>query len=410
MKNSLYDRDFYAWANEQAALLRAGQLAEADIENIAEEIETMGRSEKRELVNRLTVLLLHLLKWQFQPSLHGNSWRLTIEEQRYRLEDHLKDNPSLKVQLGQAMRDAYRLALIEAADAKPVSRAAHSRSRLSLCVRPSHESRFLAGVSMYSQALNTATGPADTSEAATRFQARIDAEERIEPNDWMPEAYRRTLIRQISQHAHSEIVGMLPEGNWITRAPTLRRKAALLAKVQDEGGHGLYLYAAAETLGVTREELVEQLLTGRAKYSSIFNYPTLSWADIGAIGWLVDGAAIMNQIPLCRCSYGPYARAMIRICKEESFHQRQGFEIMTTLARGSAEQKAMAQDALNRWWWPSLMMFGPPDSQSQHSDASMRWKIKRFTNDSLRQKFVDATVPQGHYLGLTFPDPALRFE
>ena len=226
----------------------------------------------------------------------------------------------------------------------------------------------------------------------------------------MPEAYRRTLVRQISQHAHSEIVGMLPEGNWITRAPTLRRKAALLAKVQDEGGHGLYLYAAAETLGVTREELVEQLLTGRAKYSSIFNYPTLSWADIGAIGWLVDGAAIMNQIPLCRCSYGPYARAMIRICKEELFHQRQGFEIMTTLARGSAEQRAMAQDALNRWWWPSLMMFGPPDSQSQHSDASMRWKIKRFTNDALRQKFVDATVPQGHYLGLTFPDPAAALQ
>ncbi len=261
---------------------------------------------------------------------------------------------------------------------------------------------------MYSQALNAPTGPADTSEAGAQFQARIDAEERIEPNDWMPEAYRRTLVRQISQHAHSEIVGMLPEGNWITRAPTLRRKAALLAKVQDEGGHGLYLYAAAETLGVTREELVEQLLTGRAKYSSIFNYPTLTWADIGAIGWLVDGAAIMNQIPLCRCSYGPYARAMIRICKEELFHQRQGFEIMTTLARGSAEQRTMAQDALNRWWWPSLMMFGPPDTQSQHSDASMRWKIKRFTNDSLRQKFVDATVPQGHFLGLTFPDEQLR--
>jgi ring-1,2-phenylacetyl-CoA epoxidase subunit PaaA len=262
---------------------------------------------------------------------------------------------------------------------------------------------------MYSQALSTPTDPGDTSEEAARFQARIDAEERIEPNDRMPEAYRRTLIRQISQHAHSEIVGMLPEGNWITRAPTLRRKAALLAKVQDEGGHGLYLYAAAETLDVTREELVEQLLTGRAKYSSIFNYPTLSWADIGAIGWLIDGAAIMNQIPLCRCSYGPYARAMIRICKEESFHQRQGFEIMTTLARGSDEQRAMAQDALNRWWWPSLMMFGPPDSQSPHSDASMQWKIKRFTNDSLRQKFIDATVPQGHYLGLTFPDPQLRY-
>jgi ring-1,2-phenylacetyl-CoA epoxidase subunit PaaA len=263
---------------------------------------------------------------------------------------------------------------------------------------------------MYSQALNTASAPADTSDAAARFQVRIDAEERIEPNDAMPEQYRRTLIRQISQHAHSEIVGMLPEGNWITRAPSLRRKAALLAKVQDEGGHGLYLYAAAETLGQSREELVEQLLSGRAKYSSIFNYPTLSWADIGTIGWLVDGAAIMNQIPLCRCSYGPYARAMIRICKEESFHQRQGYEIMLTLCRGTAEQKSMAQDALNRWWWPCLMMFGPPDTQSQHSDTSMRWKIKRFTNDALRQKFVDATVPQGLHLGLTFPDPALRFD
>jgi len=263
---------------------------------------------------------------------------------------------------------------------------------------------------MYSQALNTASAPADTSDAAARFQVRIDAEERIEPNDTMPEQYRRTLIRQISQHAHSEIVGMLPEGNWITRAPSLRRKAALLAKVQDEGGHGLYLYAAAETLGQSREELVEQLLSGRAKYSSIFNYPTLSWADIGTIGWLVDGAAIMNQIPLCRCSYGPYARAMIRICKEESFHQRQGYEIMLTLCRGTAEQKSMAQDALNRWWWPCLMMFGPPDTQSQHSDTSMRWKIKRFTNDALRQKFVDATVPQGLHLGLTFPDPALRFD
>ncbi len=228
---------------------------------------------------------------------------------------------------------------------------------------------------MYSQALNTPTTLADTSPEAERFQARIDAEDRIEPNDWMPEAYRRTLVRQISQHAHSEIVGMLPEGNWITRAPSLRRKAALLAKVQDEGGHGLYLYAAAETLGVSREELVDQLLSGRAKYSSIFNYPTLTWADIGAIGWLVDGAAIMNQIPLCRCSFGPYARAMIRICREESFHQRQGYEIMLTLARGTPEQKDMAQDALNRWWWPCLMMFGPPDSQSNHSDASMRWKI-----------------------------------
>ena len=264
---------------------------------------------------------------------------------------------------------------------------------------------------MYTQALNTAEmARPEASEALDHFQARIDAETRIEPNDWMPAAYRRTLVRQISQHAHSEIVGMLPEGNWITRAPSLRRKAALLAKVQDEGGHGLYLYAAAETLDVTREDLVEQLLDGRAKYSSIFNYPTLSWADIGTIGWLVDGAAIMNQIPLCRCSYGPYARAMIRICKEESFHQRQGFEIVMTLCQGSAEQKAMAQDGLDRWWWPVLMMFGPPDSQSQHSDTSMRWKIKRFTNDALRQKFVDATVPQAQYLGLTIPDPDLRFD
>lgn len=266
---------------------------------------------------------------------------------------------------------------------------------------------------MYTQALNQKDEPRDIpiledAEAATRFQARIDAEERIEPNDWMPEAYRRTLVRQISQHAHSEIVGMLPEGNWITRAPSLRRKAALLAKVQDECGHGLYLYAAAETLGVTREALTDQLLSGKAKYSSIFNYPTLTWADIGAIGWLVDGAAIMNQIPLCRCSYGPYARAMIRVCKEESFHQRQGYEIMLTLCRGSEEQKAMAQDALNRWWWPCLMMFGPPDAASQHSDQSTRWKIKRFSNDELRQRFVDATVPQAKYLGLTIPDPELR--
>ena len=260
---------------------------------------------------------------------------------------------------------------------------------------------------MYSQALNTKSEP---SIEDPRFQARIDNEERIEANDAMPDSYRRTLIRQIGQHAHSEIVGMLPEGNWITRAPSLRRKAALLAKVQDEGGHGLYLYAAAETLGVSRDDLVDQLLSGRAKYSSIFNYPTLSWADIGTIGWLVDGAAIMNQIPLCRCSYGPYARAMIRVCKEESFHQRQGYEIVTTLRRGTAEQKDMAQDALNRWWWPCLMMFGPPDTESQHSDASMRWKIKRFTNDALRQKFVDATVPQGHLLGLGFPDQDLHFE
>jgi len=268
---------------------------------------------------------------------------------------------------------------------------------------------------MYTQALNQrdtaapAIAPEDAA-ANARFEARVAAEDKIEPNDWMPEAYRRTLIRQISQHAHSEIIGMQPEGNWITRAPSLRRKAALLAKVQDEGGHGLYLYAAAETLGVSREELYAQLLSGKAKYSSIFNYPTLSWADIGAIGWLVDGAAIMNQIPLCRTSYGPYARAMIRVCKEESFHQRQGYEIMLTLARGTDDQKAMAQDALNRWWWPSLMMFGPPDAQSAHTDTSMRWKIKRFTNDELRQQFVDATVPQGHHLGLTVPDPALRFD
>jgi len=263
---------------------------------------------------------------------------------------------------------------------------------------------------MYTQGLQPVQAGPEPAEAAGRFQARIDVEEKIEPNDWMPEAYRRTLVRQISQHAHSEIVGMLPEGNWLTRAPSLRRKAALLAKVQDECGHGVYLYAAAETLGVSREAVVEQLLSGSAKYSSIFNYPTLTWADIGAIGWLVDGAAIMNQIPLCRCSYGPYARAMIRICREESFHQRQGYEIMLTLCRGTAEQKAMAQDALDRWWWPVLMMFGPPDSESTHSDASMRWKIKRFSNDGLRQKFVDATVPQGLYLGLTFPDPELRFD
>jgi ring-1,2-phenylacetyl-CoA epoxidase subunit PaaA len=267
---------------------------------------------------------------------------------------------------------------------------------------------------MYTQALNAADrAPAAVAEdprTLAAFQARIDAEERIEPNDVMPEAYRRTLVRQISQHAHSEIIGMQPEGNWITRAPSLKRKAQLLAKVQDEGGHGLYLYAAAETLGVTREELYAQLLAGKAKYSSIFNYPTLSWADIGAIGWLVDGAAIMNQIPLCRCSYGPYARAMILICKEESFHQRQGYEIMLTLCRGTDEQKAMAQDALDRWWWPSLMMFGPPDGDSQHSEASMRWKIKRFTNDGLRQKFIDATVPQARYLGLAVPDPELSFD
>jgi len=264
---------------------------------------------------------------------------------------------------------------------------------------------------MYTQALNTSDGDdrqVEDAARATAFQARIDADERIEPNDWMPAAYRKTLTRQISQHAHSEIVGMLPEGNWITRAPSLRRKAALLAKVQDECGHGLYLYAAAETLGTSREELVDAMLAGEAKYSSIFNYPTLTWADIGAIGWLVDGAAIMNQIPLCRCSYGPYARAMIRVCKEESFHQRQGFEIMLTLCRGSEDQKAMAQNALDRWWWPVLMMFGPPDKVSQHSDTSTKWKIKRFSNDELRQKFVDATVPQAQFLGLTIPDPGMK--
>ncbi|AUC95870.1 1,2-phenylacetyl-CoA epoxidase subunit A [Bradyrhizobium sp. SK17] len=263
---------------------------------------------------------------------------------------------------------------------------------------------------MYTQALNSSDGDERGVEdvaRASQFQARIDADERIEPNDWMPAAYRKTLTRQISQHAHSEIVGMLPEGNWITRAPSLRRKAALLAKVQDECGHGLYLYAAAETLGTSREELVDGMLSGKAKYSSIFNYPTLTWADIGTIGWLVDGAAIMNQIPLCRCSYGPYARAMIRVCKEESFHQRQGFEIMVTLCRGTAEQKAMAQNALDRWWWPVLMMFGPPDQVSQHSDTSTKWKIKRFSNDELRQKFIDATVPQAEFLGLTIPDPGM---
>ena len=269
---------------------------------------------------------------------------------------------------------------------------------------------------MYTQALDThgreplPAPAAEAAPAALHFQARIDADEKIEPKDWMPEAYRQTLIRQISQHAHSEIVGMLPEGNWITRAPTLRRKAVLIAKVQDEGGHGMYLYSAAETLGIARAEMFEQLLSGAAKYSSIFNYPTLTWADVGAIGWLVDGAAIMNQIPICRCSYGPYARAMVRICKEESFHQRQGFEIMLTLARGSPAQRAMAQDALNRWWWPSIMMFGPSDADSRHTAQSMRWKIKRFSNDELRQKFIDVTVPQAQFLELTVPDPQLRWD
>ncbi|MDQ3016075.1 MAG: 1,2-phenylacetyl-CoA epoxidase subunit A [Bacteroidota bacterium] len=241
------------------------------------------------------------------------------------------------------------------------------------------------------------------------FQQKIDEDIRIEPRDWMPDNYRQTLIRQISQHAHSEIVGMLPEGNWITRAPSLRRKVALLAKVQDEAGHGLYLYSAAETLGAQRDELFDQLHTGQAKYSSIFNYPTLTWADMGAIGWLVDGAAILNQIPLCRCSYGPYARAMVRVCKEESFHQRQGFEIMDTLCKGTPVQKAMAQDALNRWWWPSLMMFGPNDKESTHTAQSQKWGIKRFTNDELRQKMVDMCVPQADHLGITIPDPKLKW-
>jgi ring-1,2-phenylacetyl-CoA epoxidase subunit PaaA len=242
-----------------------------------------------------------------------------------------------------------------------------------------------------------------------QFQARVDAETRIEPKDWMPEAYRKTLVRQISQHAHSEIVGMLPEGNWITRAPSLKRKQILLAKVQDEAGHGLYLYSAAETLGVGRDVLLDELHTGKAKYSSIFNYPTLSWADIGAIGWLVDGAAILNQIPLCRCSYGPYARAMVRICKEESFHQRQGFEILLVLSQGTPEQRAMAQDAINRWYWPSVMMFGPSDTDSVHSAQSMKWKIKRFSNDELRQRFIDMIAEQVKVLGLELPDPDLKW-
>jgi len=241
------------------------------------------------------------------------------------------------------------------------------------------------------------------------FQARIDEGIKIEAKDWMPDAYRKTLIRQISQHAHSEIVGQLPEGNWVTRAPTLKRKSILLAKIQDEAGHGLYLYSAAETLGVSRDELLAALHSGKAKYSSIFNYPTLSWADMGAIGWLVDGSAIINQIPLCRCSYGPYARAMIRVCKEESFHARQGYDIMMSLCKGTPAQKAMAQDALNRWWWPSLMMFGPSDAASVNSAQSAQWRIKLFSNDELRQRMVDQTVPQIEYLGLTVPDPDLKF-
>jgi ring-1,2-phenylacetyl-CoA epoxidase subunit PaaA len=261
---------------------------------------------------------------------------------------------------------------------------------------------------MYAQMIQSEATAEDPDKLAA-FEARIAAGEKIEPKDWMPAGYRKTLIRQIGQHAHSEIVGQLPEGNWITRAPTLERKAILLAKVQDEAGHGLYLYCAAETLGVSRDELTEMLLDGRMKYSSIFNYPTLTWADMGAVGWLVDGAAIMNQVPLQRTSYGPYSRAMIRICKEESFHQRQGYDIMMKMAFGTPAQKRMAQDALNRFWYPALMMFGPSDKESVHSAQSMAWKIKMNTNDELRQKFVDETVPQAEYLGLTVPDPDLKW-
>ena len=269
---------------------------------------------------------------------------------------------------------------------------------------------------MYTQAMDTqgpearkAVRTAEEAVLQERFDERIDAGEFIEAKDWMPEDYRKTLIRQISQHAHSEIVGMLPEGNWVTRAPTLKRKAILLAKIQDEGGHGLYLYSAAETLGISRDQMFEALHSGKAKYSSIFNYPTLSWADVGVIGWLVDGAAIMNQVPICRCSYAPYARAMIRICKEESFHQRQGFDSLLTMMQGSQAQREMVQDAVNRWWWPVVMMFGPSDAESIHSAQTMRWGIKRISNDDLRQKFIDATVPQAQLLGVTLPDPQLRW-
>ena len=261
-----------------------------------------------------------------------------------------------------------------------------------------------AAVKLVSGATNNAT---QALQAA--FDARIDADGRIEPQDWMPDAYRKTLVRQISQHAHSEVVGMLPEGNWISRAPSLKRKAILMAKVQDEAGHGLYLYSAAETLGTSRDQMLDALHTGRAKYSSIFNYPTLTWADVGVIGWLVDGAAIMNQIPLCRCSYGPYARAMVRVCKEESFHQRQGYEALLVMMTGTQEQKDMVQDAVNRWWWKCLAMFGPPDTDSPNSAQGMRWGIKRISNDDLRQKFVDATVPQAKVLGVTLPDPDLKW-
>jgi ring-1,2-phenylacetyl-CoA epoxidase subunit PaaA len=269
------------------------------------------------------------------------------------------------------------------------------------------------GYAMYAQLVETGSKAVKTlaqMEPTERaFQERLNAGIKTEPKDWMPEAYRKTLVRQISQHAHSEYVGMLPEANWIGRAPTLKRKAILLAKVQDEAGHALYLYSAAETLGVSRDQLYLDLLCGKAKYSSIFNYPTLTWADIGAIGWLVDGSAIVNQIPLCRCSYGPYARAMVRVCKEESFHQRQGFDIMVSLCNGTPEQKAMAQDALNRWWWPSIAMHGPADDQSANSAQSMAWKIKTLSNDELRQKFIDQTVPQIEFLGLELPDPELKW-
>jgi ring-1,2-phenylacetyl-CoA epoxidase subunit PaaA len=247
------------------------------------------------------------------------------------------------------------------------------------------------------------------AELEKNFQHKINEQIKIEPKDWMPDKYRQTLIRQISQHAHSEIVGMLPESNWITRAPTLRRKATLIAKVQDEAGHGLYLYSAAETLGISRDEMIDQLHSGKAKYSSIFNYPTITWADMGAIGWLVDGAAIINQVPICRCSHGPYARAMVRICKEESFHQRQGFEILLTLSKGTDAQKRMCQDAIDRWWWPSVMMFGPADDASPNSEQSMRWKIKRFSNDELRQRFIDMCAEQVKILGMTLPDPDLKW-
>jgi ring-1,2-phenylacetyl-CoA epoxidase subunit PaaA len=266
---------------------------------------------------------------------------------------------------------------------------------------------------MYAQMVDTGVtslrAVEELSPEERAFEQRIDADIKIEPRDWMTEGYRKTLIRQISQHAHSEIVGQLPEGNWVTRAPTLKRKTILLAKIQDEAGHGLYLYSAAETLGVSRDQMTLDLLSGKAKYSSIFNYPTLSWADIGMIGWLVDGAAIINQIPLCRCSYGPYARAMVRICKEEAFHARQGFDVVMALCRGTPEQKQMAQEALNRWWWPALMMFGPPDTESVNSAQSARWKIKLFSNDELRQRMVDQTVPQAEFLGLSIPDPDLRW-